>query len=344
MKKPNKHVEKDKKGLSPRSIMEMASAFYDSCILFAASDLGIFARLSEIKEADSETTADRCRLNRRATRLLLDACAALGLILKNGPSYSNTPETEAFLVPSSPTDLSRAIRYNRDVYSLWGRLSEFLRTGRPVERPEIHLGEDPERTRTFVLSMHSRALGIGRAVLPYLDLSGKKKLLDVGGGPGTYSILIAQRSSEIECTILDLPEVVRVAEELIQAEKMQDRVKTFAGDYHTTAFPGCNDVVNFFGVLHQESEESIVSLLRKAYDSMVSGGIIYVLDMMTDATRTKPKFSSLFAVNMALTTQHGWVFSDKDMESWMSETGFTEFTCRPLPPPMPHWLVSARKS
>jgi hypothetical protein len=114
MKKSTERVEKDKNGISPRSIMEMASAFYDACILFAASDLGIFARLSEIKETDSETIADRCRLNRRATRLLLDACAALGLILKNGPSYSNTPETEAFLVPSSPTDLSRAIRYNRD--------------------------------------------------------------------------------------------------------------------------------------------------------------------------------------------------------------------------------------
>ncbi len=343
MKKSDKSIEKGKKGISPLSIMDMASAFYDSCILFAASDLGIFAKLSEMGTADAETIADKCGLDRRAARLLLDACAALGLILKEGPFYSNAPEAEAFLVPTSPTDLSRAIRYNRDVYAAWGRLGEFLRTGKPVERPEIHLGEDSKRTRTFVLSMHSRAIGIGRAVLPYLDLSGRKKLLDVGGGPGTYSMLIARISPEIECTVLDLPEIVRVADELIQAEKMQDRVKTLAGDYHTMAFPGDNDVVNFFGVLHQESADSIVALLRKVYNAMVSGGIIYVLDMMTDATRTKPKFSSLFAVNMALTAQHGWVFSDKDLEIWMSEAGFIEFSCRPLPPPMPHWLASARK-
>jgi SAM-dependent methyltransferase len=343
MKKPNAPAEKSKKAISPLGIMDMASAFYDSCVLFTASDLGIFAKLSELGRADSDIIAGKCGLNRRATRLLLDACAALGLLLKEGSLYSNAPETEAFLVPGSPADLSRAIRYNRDVYPAWGKLGEFLRTGEPVERPEIHLGEDPERTRTFVLSMHSRALGIGRAVLPFLDLSGRKKLLDVGGGPGTYSMLIARRNPEIECTVLDLPEVVRVADELIQAEKMQDRVKTLAGDYHALTFPSHNDVVNFFGVLHQESENFIISLLRKAHNAMVSGGIIHVLDMMTDATRTRPKFSSLFAVNMGLTAQHGWVFSDTDLKSWLSEAGFAEFACRPLPPPMPHWLVSARR-
>ena len=98
-----------------------------------------------------------------------------------------------FLVPGAPGDLSGAIRYNRDVYTAWGRLAEMVRTGRPVERPEVHLGEDGERTRTFVLSMHGRALGIGRSVVPQLKLAGRKKLFDVGGGPGTYSVLIAQK-------------------------------------------------------------------------------------------------------------------------------------------------------
>ena len=338
-----KSKDSQEKHVSPQRIMDTASAFYDSCILFAASDLGIFASLSAVERADAAAIAGMCGLDLRAARLLMDACAALGLLSKEGDSYSNTPETAAFLVPGSPSDLSQAIRYNRDVYAAWGRLGEFMRTGKPVERPEIHLGEDPERTRTFVLSMHSRARGIGRAVLPFLNLAGRKKLLDVGGGPGTYSMLIAQTYPEIKCTVLDLPEVVRVADELILVEKMQDRVKTLAGDYRALAFPGQNDVVILFGVLHQEAEDSITSLFKKAYDAMVPGGIISVLDMMTDATRTRPKFSALFAVNMALTAQHGWVFSDQDLKSWLAEAGFADFSCRPLPPPMPHWLASARK-
>jgi ubiquinone/menaquinone biosynthesis C-methylase UbiE len=323
-------------------ITAMASAFYESCVLFAASDLGVFARLAELKTADAGAVASACRLDERGARLLLDACVALGLLAKEGKLYCNTPESAMFLVPGSPADLSGAIRYNRDVYPAWGRLRELVTTGKPVERPELHLGENADRTRTFVLSMHGRAMGIGRALIPHLRLEGRRKLLDVGGGPGTYSMLIAEKYPAIECTVIDLPGVVKVADELIRERKMESRVRTLAGDYHSTAFPRGIDTVVFFGVLHQESPDAIRELFRKAYDSLAPGGMIYVLDMMTDATHANPRFSALFAVNMALTTENGWVFSDEELAGWLKGAGFSDFSCGPVPP-MPHWLASAVK-
>jgi ubiquinone/menaquinone biosynthesis C-methylase UbiE len=328
---------------NPRRITEMASAFYESCVLFTASDFDIFGKLAELGPADEKTIAAACRLDVRGARLLLDACTAVGLLSKTEGRYLNSPEAAAFLVPGSAGDLSGAIRYNRDVYGAWGMLAEMVRTGKPVERPEIHLGEDKDRTRTFVLAMHGRALGIGRAVVPRLGLSRSRRLLDIGGGPGTYSMLIARAFTEVECTVLDLPEVVKIAAELIGAAGLGHRVKTLAGDYHTTVFPGGQDAVVFFGVLHQENETTIRELLRRAYDCLVSGGHVYVLDMMTDSTHTRPKFSTLFALNMALTAEHGWVFSDQELEGWLTKAGFHEISCQPLPPPMPHWLASARK-
>jgi hypothetical protein len=67
------------------------------------------------------------------------------------------------------------------------------------------------------------------------------------------------------------------------------------------------------------------------------------MDMMTDASHASPAFSALFAVNMALTTANGWVFSDEELRGWLEEAGFIDFQVEPLPPPMPHWLASARK-
>ena len=330
--------------LTPDRIMNLASAFYDSRVLFAASDLGVFGKLAELGSADAGALASALGLDPRGARLLLDACVAVGLLAKEGEAYRNTPESAAFLVPGKPGDLSGAIRYNRDVYPAWGRLAELAQTGRPVEKPEIHLGENADRTRTFVLAMHGRALAIGRAAVHALDLKDRTQLLDVGGGPGTYSSLIAQANPSIRCTVLDLPDVVKVAEELIRAQGMQERVKTLPGDYHTTAFPGKNDAVIFFGVLHQESPDSIRDLFRRAWESLVPGGCVAVLDLMTDRTHTQPRFSALFAVNMALTTQNGWVFSDEEVRGWLTGAGFTGFSCRPLPPPMPHWLATARKA
>jgi hypothetical protein len=83
--------------------------------------------------------------------------------------------------------------------------------------------------------------------------------------------------------------------------------------------------------------------LRRAYDALLPGGIIYILDMMTDPTHTSPPFSALFGLNMALTTQNGWVFSDEELKNWMQQAGFVDFDVRPLPPPMPHWLAKAIK-
>jgi SAM-dependent methyltransferase len=328
----------------PDRIIGMASAFYDSCVLFAASDLGVFGKLAEIGPADAQTLASALKLDERGARLLLDACVAVELLTKEGTLYSNTPESSIFLVPGSPADLSGAIRYNRDVYQAWGRLKEFVRTGKPVEKPEIHLGEDQERTRVFVMSMHYRALAIGRALIGQLDLGACTRVLDVGGGPGTYSMLIAQANQRVTCLVLDLPEVVAVAEQLIAQQGLQDRVKTLAGDYRTFTFPDGIDMVNFFGVLHQESPESIRALLKKAYASLNPGGVVNVMDMMTDSTHTRPKFSALFGVNMALTAEHGWVFADSEILGWMEEAGFTDLAAKPLPPPMPHSLARGRKA
>ena len=329
--------------MNANRIVDMASAFYESCVLFAASDLGIFKKLSELGEADLGTIVAACGLNPDKSRPLLDACVALELLEKRDGRYRNSPEAALFLVPGSPADLSGAIRYNRDVYGAWGRLKELAVTGKPVERPETHLGEDEERTRTFVLAMHGRALGIGRAVVPLLDLEGRRKILDVGGGPGTYSVLIAQAHPDIECTVIDLPGVVKTAAELIQQAGLAGRIKTLAGDYHAVTFPGANDAILFFGMLHQERPEAIRDLLRCAHEALAPGGLIYILDMMTDSSRAKPKFSALFSLNMALTTDNGWVFSEDDLEGWLAEAGFRDFSCRPLPPPMPHRLASARK-
>ncbi|MFW6287042.1 MAG: methyltransferase, partial [Candidatus Sumerlaeota bacterium] len=303
---------------------------------------GIFEVLAK-GPASVAAVARKLDLSERGTRLLMDACVALELLQKNGEQYENTPEATAFLVPGSPGDLSKAIRYNRNVYSAWGKLPAMVRSGKPVEAPEVHLGRDTKRTRDFVLSMHGRALALGPAVIPHLELEGRKRLLDIGGGPGTFAVMAAAANPGLECVVMDLPAVVAIGEELIAEQGMSERVRTLAGDYHDAVFPQDVDAVNILGVLHQESPEAIRDLFARAFDALEPGGIIHVLDMMTDASHTAPKFSALFAVNMALTTQNGWVFSDEELQGWMESSGFVGFTCAPLPGPLPHWLAKARK-
>jgi len=328
--------------VTPGRIMDMASAFFESATLFSASDLGVFKALSGCDGTSLEALVEKLKLDPHGLRLLLDACVAIGLLEKDEAGlYRNAPDTDAFLVPGKRGDLSQAIRYNRDVYDAWGHLNELAKTGKPVERPELHLGDDPARTRDFVLAMHGRALAMGPMVVPSLDLAGRQRLLDAGGGPGTFAVLAAQANPGLHGTVLDLPEVAAIASELIDQQGMADRVDTLPGDYHSTPFPDGMDAINFLGVLHQESPDSIRDLFKRAYAALKPGGVVHVLDMMTDASHTQPRFSAMFAVNMALTTDNGWVFSDQELESWLREAGFDRIEINPLPPPTPHWLARA---
>jgi SAM-dependent methyltransferase len=324
---------------NPSRIMQMASAFQESCLLFAASDLGVFSRLSQ-SSATADELAQALSLDSRGARLLLDACTAVGLLSKKDGQYSNSPEAAAFLVPGQPSDLSNALRYNRDVYQSWGKVSQLARTGAPVENAELHLGGDETRTRAFVMSMHGKALAMAQQTLSAIDVRGRKQLLDVGGGPGTISDLLTKINPDLVCTVLELAPVVAIAKTILGAN---GRVKFLAGDYHATPFPAGNDVVLLFGMLHQEPVVTIQNLLQRTYESLVRGGVVYVMDMMTDASHTNPRFSAMFAVNMALTKEHGWVFSEVELRGWMEEAGFQDFTVQPLPPPAPHWMASGRK-
>ena len=316
---------------SVSEIVDLASAYYGSAVLFAALDCDVFAQV----EAGTFDAAPR------GMRLLADACVAEGLLEKRDGVYFNTPAGKAALVPGGPADLTKAIRYNRDVYPAWGRLAELARTGRPVERPEIHLGEDAARTKAFAASMFGRAMGIGRGIVPLLGkLEGR--VLDLAGGPGAYAILMAQANPQSTYVTVDLPAISAEAAGYVAQFGLAGRIECRAGDYHADEYEAAAyDVVTIFGALHQESPAQIVDILKRAHRALRPGGRIFVLDMMTDATHTAPKFSALFAVNMALTTENGWVFADTELKEWLREAGFKPGATRPVPPPMPHWLVDA---
>ena len=377
---------------SVQDIVDLASAYYGSAVLFAAIDNNVFARI----EAGEFDSVPRCvspaaldskgllpaagETHRgtvpRGLRLLLDACVAEGLLTKSADGvYANTPASRLALIPGGPADLTKAIRYNRDVYPAWGKLAEFAQTGKPVEKPEIHLGEDAARTKAFAASMFGRAMGIGKSIVPMLELvpgvtsrrgAGQKdveaapgeavtpprrevtpgtlRLLDLAGGPAAYAILMCQANPSLAVTTVDLPAISAEAANYVAQFGLAGRIACRAGDYHTDEYESeAYDVVTIFGALHQESSEQIVDILKRAHRALKPGGRVIVLDMMTDETHTAPKFSALFALNMALTTTNGWVFSDAELKDWMREAGFEPGETQVAPPPMPHWLVSAVK-
>jgi len=325
--------------LDPGAIMRLTTGYWESKCFLTANRLGVFEALAPAPMT-AEALAAKLSLAPRPTRLLLKACVGLGLIEEDTEGFRNHPQSQAFLVPGNSAYLGNAVRYGDDMWEAWSRLDGALGDGRPPVSPTTYTGDDPEKTRHFVFGMHNRALGIGSALVRMVDLSGRRRMLDVGGGPGTYSALFAQLHPELRATVLDLPEVVALAGEILASMKAGERVETIAGDYKATEFPGGNDVVLISGVFHRESRSTCRQLIERARGALAPGGLLIVSDVFTDAGGHTPVFAALFGLNMMLSAPDGGVHADSDVAEWMEQAGFREITRRPFPPPMPHRVVT----
>ncbi len=330
-------------GPDPTSIVRLSTAYWESQTLLTATRLRVFDTL-----ADGARTADEVaaalQLDARSTGLLLRACVGLGFLKQDGGRFENAPVAATFLVSRSPAFMGNVIRYSDQLYATWGRLEDALRSGKPALPAESYLGDDPVRTRGFVMAMHERAQGIARALVSVLDLSGRATLLDVGGGPGTYSVLLTERFPGLRAEVLELPGVAAVARELVAAAGAGARVTLRDGDYHSADFGSGKDVVLMSGMFHRESEAACRRLIERAAKCLNPGGMLVVSDVFTDAGGTQPTFAAMFGLNMMLTAPDGGVHADADVQRWMADCGFGELRTKPLPPPMPHRVVLGVKA
>lgn len=326
------------KGPDPSSIVRLSTAYWESQALLTANRIGLFDVLADgAKSADE--VAGTLLLDPRSTALFLRALVGLGFLAEAEGRFANAPVAATFLVKRSPAFMGNAIRYSDQLYATWGNLEGALRSGKPALPAESYLGDNQDRTRTFVKAMHERALGVARALVSILDLTGRRSMLDVGGGPGTYSVLLTERFPGLRSEVLELPGVAAVARELVAAAGASDRVSLRDGDYHHTDFGSGKDVVLMSGMFHRETEQACRSLIERAAACLDPGGLLVVSDVFTDRGGSQPTFAAMFGLNMMLTAPDGGVHSDADVQGWMADCGLRELRMVPLPPPMPHRVV-----
>lgn len=327
----------------PAPLMRLATSYWDSQTFLTANRIGLFDVLSS-GPMDATRIAAALDTRPRPTRLFLNACVGLGLLERDGTTYSNAPASRTFMTRDSKAYLGNAIRYSDDLYATWGDLEKALREDEPQMQAETYLGKDEERTRHFVHGMHNRALGVGTALTAMVDLAGCRRMLDIGGGPGTYACLFALKYPDLHAQVLDLPEITAYAEEIIASMGVGDRVRTLPGDYHGSDFPTGNDAVLISGVFHRETESACRSLIARAYDSLEPGGLLVVSDVFTDSGGASPPFAALFGLNMMLTAPNGGVHADADIVQWFERAEFGNVESRPFPQPMPHRVITGRKT
>ena len=203
-----------------------------------------------------------CSLDPRGTALFLRACVGLGFLQESSGRFENTPVARMFLVSRSPAFMGNVIRYSDQLYADLGQPR-----GRAAFRPAGAARRDlPGRrpgSNTQFRAGHARARARHRARIGPHPGSARAAapMLDVGGGPGTYSVLLTERFPGLRSEVIELPGVAAVARELVAAAGASDRVMLRDGDYHSADFGSGKDVVLMSGMFHRETEQACRGLI-----------------------------------------------------------------------------------
>lgn len=302
------------------TLLGVSSGYWRGCSLQAAVRLKIFTVLQQGALAAGRVAAV-VGSEVRATGLLLDALAAMGLLTKTEDRYGNTPFAGDFLVAGAPRYMGHIILHHHHILDGWAQLDRAVMTGGKVARRSY--GEEVER-ESFLMGMFNLAMGLAPQMAAQFDLSGSKRLLDLGGGPGTYAIHFCQANPGLSAVILDRPTTEPFARQTIARFGLSDRIDFIGGDFNVDPLTGGPyDAAWLSHILHSNSEDECRECLKKTAAVLEPGGLILIHEFILNDAKDGPEFPALFALNMLLGTEGGRSYSRAELFAMLEAAGFT---------------------
>jgi SAM-dependent methyltransferase len=198
-------------------------------------------------------------------------------------------------------------------------------------REMSHRGD--EWTVPFIAAMHRNAAMRAPLVANCIGVAGVRRVLDVGGGSGAYSIAFARANPELSADVFDLATVTPIAERHIAEAGLSDRVRVRVGDLRKDPFGGGYDLVLLSAICHMLGPDENQDLLRRAAAALAEGGRIAIQDHVMSDDGTSPRAGALFAINMLVGTPSGSSFGETQYREWLRVAGCGDVRRVPLPGP-----------
>jgi SAM-dependent methyltransferase len=303
------------------AVMEDVRGFFKSRVILTAAELDLFTRLAK-GQARADDLAKELRCDQRCLTRLLDCLVALHLLSKQDGIYQ-TSERGALLSAEHPeTELPMVLHIN-GLWETWSGLTETLKTGEnPRRKPVADRGKDS--LKDFIGAMHVVGRSLSNEIADSYDLSPFKKLLDIGGATGTYTIAFLEKNPQMTAVLFDLPDVIPWAEERLGSEGLVGRVELVAGDFYHDELPRGCDLALLSAIIHQNSPQENLDLYGKIHGALEPGGKLLIRDHVMDPGRTFPPQGTLFAINMLVNTKGGDTYTFDEMKDTLEAAGFGE--------------------
>ena len=325
-----------KLGSSVETIFEDIRGYWKSSVLITSIDLDIFTHIAT--GSTSSDLANILQLNEDALTRLLDSLVTLHILQKEGETYFNTQITSKYLIKKdNPSYIGYVALYHKTRYNVWGQLDKSLKTGKPIAAASF-LAPDKNQINNYARAMSARAQLEVNDVLERITLADCKRLLDLGGAPGTFAVAFAHKYPTLDITVFDLPDMMDISKEITHG---LPNIHLVAGNFDTDPVGSEYCGVFMSQIIDSLGKKGVEDLFAKVYASLKKGGKIIIRDYVLRENNTEPEVAVFRSLNVLLTTNAGRLYSVPEYQTMLKQAGFTEISFIQLPGPTD--LILAKK-
>ena len=285
-------MEDERVAADPRKIKDLSMGACPSLALLAGMQLGIFSTLKD-RSMTNEQIADAIGADSSRLMPLLYALVVSELLTIEGDSFSNTIESNQFLVKDSPSYMADHACFNIDPLMMrWAlssglKIADTIRTGVPQCMYDFSAMSEEDLETGFRGTLPI-ALRAGRELATRYDFSSYRNMLDVGGGIGGLSIAITESCPQLTATVADLDKVVRLASRIIEESGAANRVRVMPVDVVQESLSGSYDVAVLRAFIQVLPPDVVPRVLENINTALEPGCSIYIVGHILDNSRTSP--------------------------------------------------------
>jgi hypothetical protein len=315
--------------LTPDAIFQLAQAFMASKVFFVASEIGLFEQLADGPQSAVEMAAN-LRLPVRSVGVVANAMAALGMLTLENGQYRNSDVAQTFLTGLGPADMRPLLTFfNRLTYPGWQGLADSVRNDGKKDRILEFSQEDQA---IFSAGVEAASAGGAIALASSYDFGRHRRLLDIGGGTGSFLKIIGRQHPHLDLTLFELPKTAAFARSRFTVTD-PTRIKIVEGDVLKGELPTGFDSLLLSHVIHCFSVDENRVVLEAAHGATSPGGRLLIVEFFLEDTKTAPVAGTLMSAEFLMNT-HGIAYSTTEVRGLAEQLGWRFVEHRALAGPV----------
>lgn len=332
-----------KRGDVPWLLLDGAMPIFSVSALIAAGELCVFKELEKGPQT-LPSLAEHTGASERGLEVLLEALEGLSWVERDNGTYELN-DSAAKTLPID--DLQTMVPFLKDQ-----AIANVNHAARAVrEAPENGvIGWERVKSgpvgRGYQASMRWLASGTVDEVVDKIDLpNSARRMLDVGGSHGLYTVKFCRKYPRLQGTILDWPIGLEAAEKTLRQNRdVADRIDLVERDFEEEELPDGYDFAFLGNIVHGISPEGNQELFAKLGGATTNIGTVGILDQLSgvsgsDFTRA---VAGLIGFNLFLFSG-GRSYPFAKLKKWLNKAGFRDVSHDGLRQSPGFSLVVARK-